>query len=144
MSSEKNSMKVEQLADRLHSVAIHLLRRVSREDAGSGLSPARLSVLSILVFVGPQSPGKLAEAERVKPPTMTKLLQGLEEDALIVRKKDPDDSRAQIISATAKEKRLLERARRRRIEALSNILAPINQSELSALEKASEILAELF
>ena len=40
-------------ADRLHSAAIHLLRRVSREDAGSGVSPPRLSALSVLVFAGP-------------------------------------------------------------------------------------------
>jgi hypothetical protein len=57
--------RVTQVADQLHSAAIHLLRRVRRADVESGISPARLSVLSVLVFGGPQTLGTLARAEQV-------------------------------------------------------------------------------
>ena len=56
------------VADRLHSVAIHLLRRLRREDTASGLSTAQLSALSVLVFVGPQTLSALAATEQVRPP----------------------------------------------------------------------------
>jgi len=61
-----------ELADRLHSAAIHVLRRVAREDTASGLGGPALSALSVVVFGGPLSLGKLAEAEQVTPPTMTR------------------------------------------------------------------------
>src|SRR5919204_601997 len=69
-------------ADRLHSASIHVLRRVAREDAASGLSAARLSALSVLVFGGPRTLGELAAAERVRPPTITSIVRGLEDAGL--------------------------------------------------------------
>ncbi|HXX01836.1 MAG TPA: hypothetical protein VEJ00_11510, partial [Candidatus Acidoferrales bacterium] len=62
------------LADRLHSVAIHLLRRVRKQDVETGEGPARLSALSVLVFGGPKTLGELAAAEQVKPPTMSRIV----------------------------------------------------------------------
>ena len=74
-SSEKRRLAV---ADALHSAAIHLLRRVREEDEEAGVGPARLSALSVLVFAGPQRLTDLARAEQVRPPTMTKVVTGLE------------------------------------------------------------------
>ena len=62
----------------LHSAAIHLLRRVRKQDAATGEGPARLSALSVLVFGGPMTLGQLAAAEQVKPPTMSRIVTGLE------------------------------------------------------------------
>src|SRR5215212_1271823 len=88
------------LADRLHSAAIHVLRRVAREDTTSGLGGPALSALSVIVFAGPITLGKLAEAERVRPPTMTRTVQGLEAAGLVRREQDADDKRIVNVHAT--------------------------------------------
>ena len=67
---------VDAVADRLHSAAIHLLRRLRVEDEALGISAPRLSALSVLVFAGPRRVGELAEAEQVEPPT--RLVDGME------------------------------------------------------------------
>src|SRR5690242_14762915 len=98
-------------ADSMHSAAIHLLRRVSREDAGAGTSAARLSALSVLVFAGPKTVSRLAAMERVKVPTMSRLVAGMEEDGLVRRERHGTDARSVVLHATAKGRRLLDRAR---------------------------------
>src|SRR5215216_2971 len=106
-------------ADKLHSASIHVLRRVAREDPTSGLSAARLSALSVLVFGGPRTLGELASAERVRPPTMTNIVRGLEEAGLVRRDRDATDGRVTRVRATAKGERILQRARERRIAHLA-------------------------
>ena len=71
------------VADRLHSAAIHLLRRVRKQDEASGVGPAQLSALSVLVFAGPKTFGELAAAEQVKPPTMSRIVAGLSAAVLL-------------------------------------------------------------
>src|SRR5580700_12003781 len=80
-------------ADRLHSAAIHLLRRVRQQDAASGVGPAQLSALSVLVFAGPKTLGELAAAEQVKPPTMSRVVAGLKRSHLIEITRDSRDAR---------------------------------------------------
>ena len=74
-------------ADRLHSASIHLLRRLRVRDRESGVGPAQLSALSVLVFGGPRSLGELADAEQVRPPTMSRIVAGLERAGLVKRRK---------------------------------------------------------
>src|SRR5436309_525459 len=95
------------LADRLHSAAIHLLRRVRVRDAASGVGPAQLSALSVLVFGGPRSLGELAAAEQVKAPTMSRIVAGLERSGL-VRRRPTDDKRRLRLEATAQGARILQ------------------------------------
>src|SRR5262245_43649433 len=109
-------------ADRLHSAAIHLLRLVRQQDTASGEGPARLSALSVLVFGGSMTLGQLASAEQVKPPTMTRIVTGLERHKLAERVTDPKDARRVQIRATAKGIRLLQGARSRRIAFLAQHL----------------------
>src|ERR1700724_1673699 len=71
-----------EVAERLHSAAIHLLRRVRKQDLATGEGPARLSALSVLVFGGPMTLRQLAAAQPVKPPTMTRIVNGLERSGL--------------------------------------------------------------
>src|SRR4249919_1323518 len=113
-------------ADRFHSAAIHALRHVAREDSASGLSAARLSALSVLVFGGARTLGELAAAERVRPPTMTRIVRGLEEEGLIERKADPHDGRRVLVRATAKGKRVLWRGRERRVERVGELLCRLS------------------
>src|SRR6476661_10655355 len=80
-------------AIRLHSAAIHLLRRLRREDDASGLSAPRLSALSVVVFGGPLTLGALAAAEQVRPPTMTRIVSALEAAGLVQREPGPRDGR---------------------------------------------------
>jgi DNA-binding MarR family transcriptional regulator len=128
------------IADRLHSVAIHLLRRVRKQDTASGEGPARLSALSVLVFGGPMTLGQLAAAEQVKPPTMTRIVTGLERSGLARRVADTQDARRVKIWATAEGARMLRAARKRRIQSLATQLDDLTAKELSELSGALEML----
>src|ERR1700758_4534754 len=89
-------------ADRLHSAAIHLLRRLRIRDREIGIGPSQLSALSVLVFGGPKSLPALAEAEQVKAPTMSRIVAGLLRERLVRRGTDKQDRRAVVIQATEK------------------------------------------
>src|SRR5678815_2529231 len=97
-----------ELADRLHSVAIHLLRRLRREDDASGLPAPQLSAMSVIVFGGPITLGALAAAEQVRPPTITKVVATLEKAGLVEREVDSEDRRVVRVQSTARGVRLLQ------------------------------------
>jgi DNA-binding MarR family transcriptional regulator len=136
--------KTEDVADRLHSAAIHLLRRAAEEDRGDGLSRARLSALSVVVFRGPLTLGELAAAEGVRSATMTGIVNGLERDGLVRRRPHGSDRRAVQVEATASGRRLLERARAQRIALVASKLGDLSQAELDLLDRAAELLEERF
>lgn len=132
--------EIERSADKLHSAAIHLLRLLRAEDVSSGLSAARLSALSVAVFAGPITLGSLAAAEQVRPATISGLVAGLEREGLVRRRRDARDGRVQWVQATAKGRRVLTRARRRRIDAFVTRLSDLSAEELSTLERAAELI----
>jgi DNA-binding MarR family transcriptional regulator len=131
------------VADRLHSAAIHLLRRVRKKDIATGEGPARLSALSVLFFGGPKTLGELAAAEQVKPPTMSRIVVGLDRSRLVTITADPDDARRMRIRATAKGTRLLQKGRQLRIAYLASHLDKLTPEELAKLGEAVEILQTL-
>jgi DNA-binding MarR family transcriptional regulator len=129
------------VADRLHSAAIHLLRRLRREDEAMGLTAARASALSVLVFGGRSvTLGALALAEQVSAPTVTRLIVGMERDGLVRREADPRDGRVVWLHPTAKGARLLHAGRRRRVAALEADLASLAPGERDTLSDATSIL----
>jgi DNA-binding MarR family transcriptional regulator len=130
-------------ADRLHSAAIHLLRRLRKQDAASGVGPAQLSALSVLVFAGPKTLGELAAAEQVKPPTMSRVVAGLTRSHLIEITRDSRDARRMHIRATAKGALLLQQGRQRRVEYLAQHLGSLTTSELTQLSAVAGILESL-
>ena len=130
-------------ADRLHSAAIHLLRRLRKQDAASGVGPAQLSALSVLVFAGPKTLGELAAAEQVKPPTMSRVVAGLKRSHLIEITRESRDARRMHIRATAKGALLLQQGRQRRVEYLAQHLGNLNTSELTQLSAVAGILERL-
>ncbi len=132
--------KTSAIADRLHSAAIHLLRRVRKQDAATGEGPARLSALSVLVFGGPMTLGQLAAAEQVRPPTMSRIVTGLERNGLAERLTDVEDARRVRIRATPRGERLLHQGRRRRIEYLARQLEGLTRQERDTLESAVKLL----
>ena len=91
-------------------------------DEASGLSAARLSALSVLVFGGPTTVGALARAEQVSAPTMSRLVSGLERDGFVVREAAEDDARAVRVRATPKGRRVLVQGRERRVTELVQLL----------------------
>ena len=113
------------LADRLHSAAIHLLRRLRREDDASGLPAPQLSALSVIVFAGPVTLGDLAHA------------------GLVDRVPDPVDRRISRVEATPKGVKLLHDGRRRRVASLAASLRELPAKERSALAKAVPILEKV-
>ena len=130
-------------ADRIHSASIHLLRRVAREDAAVGVSPARLSALSVLVFAGPKTVSELAAMERVKVPTMSRLVAAMEGEGLVRRDPHGTDARAVVLSATAKGRRVLDRGRELRLSLLERLLSSASARELATVREAAEIVDRL-
>jgi DNA-binding MarR family transcriptional regulator len=131
------------VADGLHSAAIHLLRRVRKQDIKTGEGPARLSALSVLVFGGPKTLGELAAAEQVKPPTMSRIVAGLVRGRLVKITMDSRDARRMRIRATAKGNRLLQKGRQLRIADFAAHLDMLTPEELATLGQAVEILKRL-
>lgn len=141
---QKNPANQAQLetADRLHSAAIHLLRRLRVRDRESGVGPAQLSALSVLVFGGPRSLGELADAEQVRPPTMSRIVAGLERAGL-VRRHATEDGRRVRLEASAKGTRILQEGRKRRVESLAKTLALLSEKERQQLGQLMALLQQV-
>ena len=133
----------ESLADQLHSTAIHLLRQLRKEDDTSGLSAPRLSALSVVVFGGPLTLGALARAEQVRPPTMTRIVTGLEKDDLVRRKDDSRDGRLTRIEATAKGHKVLAAGRARRVARLAGAIGKLGRTELAELQRGVQLVGAI-
>src|SRR5919204_2377149 len=127
-------------ADRFHSAAIHALRHVRREDPATGVSTARLSALSVLVYGGPHTLGELAGAEQVRPATMTRIAQSLVEDGYALREADPHDRRVVRLSATAKGRRVMQQGRERRVANLARLLERLSPDEVARVHEAAELV----
>ena len=133
---------VFQTADRLHSAAIHLLRRLRVRDRESGIGPAQLSALSVLVFGGARSLGELADAEQVRPPTMSRIVTGLERAGL-VRRRATEDGRRVRLEATAKGTKILWKGRKRRVQSLAQALSSLSEDDRRRLTELSGLLQQL-
>ena len=129
MPIESSSRTVE-AADRFHSAAIHALRHVRREDPATGLSAARLSALSVLVFGGAKTLGELAQAEQVRPATMTRIVQAL----------DPQDGRVTRLYPTARGRRVMRQGRERRVSNLASLLSRLSAPEIASVRQAAELV----
>lgn len=136
------SGKAFETADRLHSAAIHLLRRLRVRDRESGVGPAQLSALSVLVFGGPRSLGELADAEQVRPPTMSRIVGGLERSGLVKRQKTEDGRRVRL-EASAKGMKILQEGRKRRVESLASTLSVLSEEEQQKLGDLVELLQRI-
>lgn len=131
------------LAEALHRAAIGLLRGIKTADQETGLSPPRLSALSVLVFAGPQSLASLAKAEGVKPPTMSKLVSELENEGLVEKSSDPEDRRGLVIAATARGRKIMLQGRGRRLALLRERLGRLNAREIARLSAAAPVLLRI-
>ena len=131
------------IANRLNSAAIHLLRRISRDDGADGVTGARLSALSVLVYGGPQTVSELARREGVATPTMTRIVDALVRDGSVTRSPVASDRRQVLLEATEVGRRLMERGRARRIERLAGEIAALKPKQHKTLERALDVLESL-
>lgn len=139
----QRTVKPEDIADRLNSATIHLLRRAARVDVQSGIGPAQLSALSVLVFGGSTTLTRLAEAERVTPPTMSRVVKALAEAGLVRKQPSGRDRRSIRITATPAGRGLMQAARQRRIRALAERLEALPPQDLAALARAAELMEQV-
>jgi DNA-binding MarR family transcriptional regulator len=128
-------------ANMVHSAAVRLLRAARAADTDLDLDGPRASLLSVLVFAGPQPVTKLAKLEQVSSPAITKMVTTLESAGLAQRERSETDRRVVLVSATPAGKRLLERGRAARVRAIAALLADATEGQLQTLRAASEVIA---
>jgi DNA-binding MarR family transcriptional regulator len=131
------------VANALHSAAVRLLRRAASADSGMSLDGPRASLLSVLVFAGPQPMRRLADIEQVSPPAITKLVTALETQGLVMRRASEKDRRVVLVEATPQGRALLEGGRRDRVALVAGLLDGLSTKDLAALRRAAAIIATL-
>ena len=134
---------MEAVAEKLHSAALLLLRRLRTEGDARGISPPRLSALSVVVDAGPIGISALAAAEGVSAPTMSRLVDGLERDALVERAPDPADARGVLVRATVRGRRIRSEGRRQRTRILAAELRRLSRDELDTIRAGAELIERL-
>ena len=131
------------IASQLNSAAIHLLRSLRETDKLAGLTPARLSALSVLVFGGERPLGRLARTEGVAGPTMTRIVDGLVELGLATRSEHPDNARSTVIRATEAGELLMRQAAERRFDVIVEAMHALSDEERRVLGEAGPVLRRL-
>ena len=130
------------LAARLRLAVIRTARRL-RQEAGTDLSPSLTAALATIERHGPLSPSGLAEIERVRRPTATRMVARLEEEGLVLRTTDPADGRVSVVTISAAGRTLLKRIRGRKNAYLARRLRELSTDEVADLERAAAILERL-
>ena len=131
-----------ELAARLRLSVMRLARRL-RQQADADVSASQLSALSSLAGCGPLTLGELSAAERVKPPTMTRIVASLEELGLVTRTVDPTDRRCARVSLSDAGQGLIERSRHRKDAYLAARLAALSEADRGSLAAAVDALEHL-
>ncbi len=131
-----------ELASRVRLAVTRLARRLRHQLPGE-LSPSQLAAMSTVDRLGPITLGELSAAERVKPPTMTKIVACLEDQGLVSRTVDQHDRRVARVEATAEGRRFLDRSRRQKDAYLAERLRGLDPADRHALERAAAVLERL-
>lgn len=129
----------EELAPRLRWAITRTARRL-RQEAGTDLGPSQVAALATIQRHGPLSPSELADRERIKRPTATRIVGHLETAGLVERVRDPEDGRASILSVTSEGRELLKRLRARKTAYLAKRLGALDAEDRRTLERAAELL----
>jgi DNA-binding MarR family transcriptional regulator len=131
-----------ELATRLRLSVTRLARRL-RQQTADGLSPSQTAALSTIERHGSLTPSELAELERIKRPTATRVIGGLEEAGLIGRDADESDRRVTRVHLTRDGTAALKRLRSRKTAYLAKRLGDLDPDELATLERAAGLLERL-
>ena len=131
------------LASALRLAVMRLARRMRAERPDSDLSLTQLSALAVLERHGPLTPRELAAAERIRPPSMTRVVAALEAAGLVARTDHPTDGRQVLLAASPAGTALLREDRRRREAWLAQRLRELDPDEREVLRKAAVVLDRL-
>ena len=131
-----------ELAARLRLAIARTARRL-RQEAGTDLGPSQLASLATIERHGPLAPSELAQRERIKRPTATRILGHLERAGLVERARDPEDGRASILSISGEGRALLRRLRARKTAYLAQHLRDLPPEDVAALERAADVLERM-
>jgi DNA-binding MarR family transcriptional regulator len=142
MAMNPAATDADEMTSRLRMVVARLSRRL-RQEANEGATPSQLAALATVERHGPITLGDLAGSERVRPPTMTRIVAGLEETALVRRDIDPTDRRVARVTITSEGSRLLARSRTRKDAFLASLLDELSTEEIAIVEAAVPILERL-
>jgi DNA-binding MarR family transcriptional regulator len=124
-------------------LVINRAARRMRQEAGTELRASHASALTSVELHGPLTPSELAEIERIKRPSATRILSGLEEEGLVERTPDPNDGRSALISLTGEGRERLRRLRQRKNAYLARRMRDLDPGDVANLERAAEILERL-
>ena len=130
------------LAAGLRMVVMRLARRL-RQQAEGEVTPSQLSALASVDHLGPITLGELAAAEQVQPPSMTKIVGGLEAHGFVIREVDANDRRIARLRLSEEGRRFLTRSRTRRNAYLAERLRRFEPEERALLEQALPLLERL-
>ena len=134
--------RAPQLASRLRLAVARTARRL-RQEAGGGLSPTLTAALASIDNHGPLTPSELADRERVKRPTATRLIANLEESGYVARTADPSDRRSSLIAVTPEGRELMRTLRTRKDAYLAQRLAGLTAAERETLARAADLLERM-
>jgi DNA-binding MarR family transcriptional regulator len=137
--AEPTETTIEEAAAHLRLVITRTARRM-RQEAGGELRAPTASALTTVELHGPLTPRELADIERVKRPTATRILRGLEEEGLVQRTPDPKDGRSALISLTGEGRERLRRLRQRKNAYLARRMRDLDPGDVATLERAAQIL----
>jgi len=140
--SNQPAQPTDEMTSRLRMVVARLSRRL-RQEASEGATPSQLAALATVERHGPITLGDLAGHERVRPPTMTRIVAGLEETGLVRRDIDPADRRVARVTITSEGSRLLSRSRTRKDAFLASLLDQLDAEDIAIVERAVPILERL-
>ena len=131
-----------ELVVRLRLALMRLGRRL-RQQTGEEITASQLSALSSVDRLGPLSLGALAAVERVRPPTLTRIVGHLEAAGLVVRRPAPGDRRSTEVQVSPAGRKLLDRSRTRKDAYLAERLATLDPAEVEVLRRAAGVLERL-
>jgi DNA-binding MarR family transcriptional regulator len=131
------------LAASLRPSLLRLTRTIRNQRVDTSITLTALAALMTVSHGGPMTPGELAASERVQPPSMTKILAGLEGRGLVSRERHPTDGRQVVISITEAGLALVAEERHARNAWLSTALAQLSADELVLLERVRPLLDKL-
>lgn len=132
-----------EIAELLHEQFARLSRQLRTLELPQGMTPERLSALSVIDKRGPISVTALAEREMVRPATMSRMVTALVEEGLVKRSEDKNDARGVLVSATPKGRRVYQRAQEQRLQHFAEVLESLNDEQVASMRSLTSALERL-
>lgn len=140
--SSSQRREIEELAASLRLAVGRLARRL-RQQSLHGLTPSQLSILATLDREGPVRMGELARIENIAKPTITGIVDRLEDKQMLYRAPDPDDARSTVVAISDVGLKAIEAIRRERTAFLVARIEELQPQERDILRSATGVLSKM-